>query len=578
MSTVGTIRRQKHWWIISAEPHVMMRLKRVLPGVEIARTDALAVTATEEMAQEIEWVLQRWSFDMTDADRAELADHAHAANERELLVARLQAGTGFLTPGPGWLTPALPPRDYQRLATDLVRTTGSTLIVDELGLGKTFMSLALLEDPGARPAVAITRTGLPGQWLKELRKFYPQLSGVELKTTDPKKELRRIFKGGEHVAYDLVVMNYAKLADLGPALADYMRTVIFDEIQELRRTGSFKYDGAEQLVSKGATVCGLSATPVYNYGGEMYSVMNIVRPGCLGTREEFLREWSGSDSAGARDAKVRIKNPAALRSHLTRQGLFLRRTRADVGIELPAIESIEQLVPSDSSVLNELSGNAIEMARLILSADASNSAKWQASGDLDWKLRQATGVSKAPFVADFVRMLLSSEEKVLLLGWHRSVYDIWMERLKEFKPVMYTGTESSNAKDQSVQAFIEGDARVLIMSLRSGAGLDGLQDVCSTLVFGELDWSPGVHRQAIGRLGRPGQTRGVLAYFCVTNDGSDPVILDTLNIKSMESDKLIEPDAHHGTAQPAARPNHIKRLAESIVAAAADQAPVRRSA
>ena len=568
MSTVGTISRDRHWWRITAEPHVMMRLKRVLPGVRLAKADSLAVTATEEMAQEIEWVLQRWSFEMTAADRAELAATAQAANERELMVDRIQAGTGFLTPGPGFIEPAFPLRDYQKLATDLIRTTGSTLIVDELGLGKTLMSLALLEDPAARPAVAVTLTGLPGQWLRELGKFYPQLTGVELKTTQSDKELRRIFKGGDQVAYDLIVMNYAKLANLGPVLADYVHTVIFDEVQELRRTESQKYQGAEQLVSKGATVAALSATPVYNFGGEMYSVMNIVRPGCLGAREEFLREWSGQGFYRDSDSKVRIKNPAALRSHLTRRGLFLRRTRTDVGIQLPAIESIEQLVPSDSNILNELSGNAIEMARLILSADSSNTTKWQTSAELDWKLRQATGVSKAPFVADFVRMLLSSQEKVLLLGWHREVYSIWLERLKEFKPVMYTGTESANQKAESFEAFTKGDARVLIMSLRSGAGLDGLQDVCSTLVFGELDWSPGVHRQAIGRLGRPGQKDGVLAYFCVTKDGSDPVILDTLNIKSMESDKLIEPDTHNGTAEPVEQSQHIKKLAESILATA----------
>ncbi len=569
MSTVGTISRQNHWWRIAAEPHIMMRLKRMLPGVRIAKADALMVTATEEMAQEIRWVMQRWSFEMNDTDRAELNQLATAADDRELMVDRIRAGTGFLTPGPGWIEPVHPLRDYQRLATDLIRTTNSTLIVDELGLGKTLMSLALLEDPAARPAVAVTLTGLPGQWLRELRKFYPQLSGVELKTTQPEKELRRIRKGGEYPAYDLIVMNYAKLATLGPVLADYVHTVIFDEIQELRRTESQKYRGAEALVSKGATVCGLSATPVYNFGGEMYSVMNIVRPGCLGAREEFLREWSGGAGYRDSDSKVRIKNPAALRSHLTRRGLFLRRTRADVGIQLPAIESIEQLVPSDPNVLNELQGNAIEMARLILSADASNTAKWQTSAELDWKLRQATGVSKAPFVADFVRMLLSSQERVLLLGWHRAVYDIWMERLKEFHPIMYTGTESATQKAEAFEAFTKGDARVLVMSLRSGAGLDGLQDVCSTLVFGELDWSPGVHRQAIGRLGRPGQTNGVLAYFCVSKDGSDPVILDTLNIKSMESDKLIEPDTNNGaSATPIEQSQHIKKLAASILASA----------
>ena len=505
MSAVGTIRRQSHWWYITAEPHVMMRLKRLLPGVRIAKADSLAVTATEEMAQEIEWAMQRWTFEMSDADRAELAAKAQAADERELLVDRIRAGTGFLTPGAGWLEPALPLRDYQRLATDLIRTTGSTLIVDELGLGKTLISLALLEDPAARPAVAVTLTGLPGQWLRELGKFYPQLTGVELKTTKPENELRRIFKGGDHVAYDLIVMNYAKLANLGPVLADYVHTVIFDEIQELRRSESLKYRGAESLVSKGATVCALSATPIYNFGGEMYSVMNVVKPGCLGGRAEFLREWSGEGFYQDSDSKVRIKNPSALRSHLTRRGLFLRRTRADVGIQLPAIESIEQLVPSDANVLNELSGNAIEMARLILSADSSNTTKWQTSAELDWKLRQATGVSKAPFVADFVRMLLSSQAKVLLLGWHRDVYSIWLERLKEFNPVMYTGTESPNQKAEAFQRFTKGTARVLIMSLRSGAGLTGFRKCAPPL--SSASWTG--HQVCTGRPsdGSAGQAR-----------------------------------------------------------------------
>src|SRR5579884_3848269 len=44
------------------------------------------------------------------------------------------------------------------------------------------------------------------------------------------------------------------------------------------------------------------------------------------------------------------------------------------------------------------------------------------------------------------------------------------------------------------------------MSLRSGAGLDGLQEDCTVGVFGELDWSPEQHRQCIGRLDRDGQT------------------------------------------------------------------------
>ena len=62
-----------------------------------------------------------------------------------------------------------------------------------------------------------------------------------------------------------------------------------------------------------------------------------------------------------------------------------------------------------------------------------------------------------------------------------------------------------------------GRSRVLIMSLRSGAGIDGRQDVVSTLVFGELDWSPGPHKQAIRRARRPGQPKRCRAYFGTTD-------------------------------------------------------------
>lgn len=184
-------------------------------------------------------------------------------------------------------------------------------------------------------------------------------------------------------------------------------------------------------------------------------------------------------------------------------------------------------------------------------------------------MRHDTGVAKAPFVADFVKLLLSSEDKLLLFGWHRAVYDIWLERLKEFNPVMYTGSESAAAKARSINQFMHGDARILVMSLRSGAGIDGLQEVASTLVFGELDWSPGVHRQAIGRLGRPGQTRGVLAYFCTTDEGADPVMLDTLNIKSMEADRLIEPETTRTATEDQTPPDRIKLLAASVLDRAA---------
>lgn len=107
------------------------------------------------------------------------------------------------------------------------------------------------------------------------------------------------------------------------------------------------------------------------------------------------------------------------------------------------------------------------------------------------------------------------------------------------------------------------------MSVRSGAGLDGLQDVCQNLAFGELDWSPGIHKQAIARLHRPGQASPVFAYFCVTDSGSDPVVLDALSLKAMEADLIVSPDAQGTVTDPEAGSSHVRALAEAILARAA---------
>ena len=97
-----------------------------------------------------------------------------------------------------------------------------------------------------------------------------------------------------------------------------------------------------------------------------------------------------------------------------------------------------------------------------------------------------------------------------------------------------------------------------MLSLRSGAGLDGLQDVCDTVVFGELDWSPGVHKQFVGRVHRPGQQNPITAYFCVTDFGADPHMLDVLNLKAMEADLLVNPQ-EDATQEPVEQ-DHSSRL------------------
>jgi len=545
-------------WSIAATPDVMIRLKRIFPRANARRSGAITLGDTPDVARDIEWVLERWPMQVKAEHRERLLERARQHRRTEEAVEAILSGDA---PHLDYVAElARPARDYQLVAADLALTTGRLLLTDDLGLGKTMSGLLLLRDPRALPALVVCPTHLPQQWADELALTLPFLRPHIVRTLEPYDPARHRSMHGHDP--DVLIMPYSKLRGWGDALAGRVRTVIFDEAQELRRTDSAKYTAAATVADGAQFRVGLTATPIYNYGGEIYNVMSVIAPDALGGKQEFGREWCANE--GWSD-KASVADPAALGTHLREQGLMLRRTSKEVRRELPGdFQRVPHPVETDREVLDRLSGDASALAELIVSRRGHPRDLFQASGDLDWKMRHATGVAKAPYVAEFVKLLLESEEKIVLFGWHRAVYEIWQKRLMDYDPVLYTGSENALQKQRSRGAFVSGDSRVLMMSLRSGAGLDGLQHVCRVAVFGELDWSPGMHDQCIGRLYRDGQEESVLAYFLLSDQGADPVMAEVLNLKRMQSEPLRDPDAPI-VEQQQVDEHRVRRLAEDLL-------------
>lgn len=557
-------------WCLRAEAHVVQRAKRVFAQVSKKQQGALLLSDTVDVARDLEWFLQRYPLQVDAAAAAHLHAVARLYDARAATVQRILSRTEQLPT----FELALPARRYQAEAAAMLLATKRLLVGDALGLGKTATAIAALSDRRTRPAVVVTMTHLPMQWERELQRFAPQLRVFRPRRGEPTDADRQVLTGA--APPDVVLLSYSKLAGWAQTLVESFqpRSAVFDEVQELR-TGQGTDKGAAAALLAGACAyrLGLSATPIYNYGGEAFNLFQFLAPGELGTRSEFATEWAGGgfDEAG----KEKIKDPRAFGAHLRDIGLFLRRTIRDVVDEVPTLADpirIPQVVDSDVAALAEAKTAAAALARIILSETASGIDKMRAGGEIDWRMRQATGIAKAPYVAAFVRLILASNEneRVLLFGWHHAVYDLWAEALKDFKPVRYTGDESPTQKEAARKAFVAGDSRVLIMSLRAGAGLDGLQKVSRTVVFGELDWSPGVHEQCIGRVHRPGQDNVVQVFFLHSLDGSDPVIVEVLGIKKAQAAGIVDPNApvlEQGKDAGA----HIRMLAQQCLAAAAPQ-------
>lgn len=560
MRTFGTATLKGHEWVIDCEPHVAIRLKRVF-GKAARAGGRVTLSDTVETARDLQWFCERFPLLVTPRDHLDRRAEAH--REREVILSAITSGDYQ----PRRFELAVPARTYQELAAEMALQMQGLLLADDVGIGKTASAIAMLTEPSTRPALVVTLTHLPRQWQAELRKFAPSLRVHLIKKGTP-YDLVGAQRGLFSEFPDVLVINYHKLAGWADALAPRVRSIIFDEVQELRhrKSGSSisqKYAAAKQLADAATYRLGLSATPIHNLGGEMWAVLDVLRAGALGSWPEFLREWCGdhSDDKG----RAKIGNAKAFGSYLREHGLMLRRTRKDVGRELPELTRVEHEVDADTRAIEAAETAAMELARIVLhQGPQARGEKWQAAEELNWRLRQATGLAKAPYVADFVRLLVENGERVVLYGWHREVYGIWLERLKDLAPAMYTGSESPTQKEQAKQRFVAGDTPVLIMSLRAGAGLDGLQGHCRTVVFGELDWSPAVHEQAIGRVHRDGQGDPVVAYFLTADSGSDPVIADTLQVKRGQIQGIRDPDAAL-VEQLQGGGDNVRRLAEALL-------------
>jgi len=537
-------------WEIEVEPHVSMRMKQVFNKIQKIRARTMRLSATDENCRDLEWFMERYPLEISDP--RVLEDGARKYDKQAEATWNILQGNYT----PPTYEMVLPPREYQSQAALLCYTTKGLLLADDLGLGKTVSGITLLASQDTLPALIVVPTHLQVHWKQQIAKFLPDLDVHIVK----KKAPYQINKDGSMP--DVLVITYYKLADWVDTLAGWVKTIVFDECQELRRSTSGKYKAARMLAEASSWVLGLSATPIYNYGIEFWNVFHIINPGALGTRAEFLREWC---SHSYNVEKSKIKDPKAFGSYLREKGLLLRRTKAEVGRELPPLTRVVEEVDSDAEVLSKADDAASKLATILLSQDTSKEDRFTAAGQFDTKMRQVTGLAKAPFVAEFVRMLVEqNEEPVVLFGWHRDVYSIWMDRLKDLNPVMFTGSETVNQKQKNLEAFLNGDSKVLFMSLRSGSGVDGLQHVTSSVVIGELDWSPGALEQCVGRVNRDGQEKPVFVYYLMARDGADPVMIDVLGVKRQQIEGVRDPTQNLVTATTA-DPDHVRKLAEAYL-------------
>lgn len=513
------------WRLCGVQPDVTIMLKRVFPRIKaVTLEDEHHFPDTPPIARELEWFLSRYPADMREEDRSYLTQRAAQHLESQ---SRIQAIMER-----GWkptLSVARRFRDgyslraYQHLAAELALTRKGVLLADDIGLGKTYSALGTICAAGAGPAAVVVPAHLQPQWMEKTAEI-TTLRCHAITGTRPY----------DLPDADVYVFRYSQLAGWSDTFEAYrFPVVVWDEVHDLRHgTNTLKGEAAAKLGQHAEVRLGLSATPIFNYGDEAWALINLIDPGLLGEKDEFRREWRVDPSG-------RVPDAHALGAYLHRTGAMLRRTKKDVGQEMPPINTLVETIPSDAKAVAKIEELARTLARRVVYGSWRESG--EAGRELDMLVRQATGVGKAPYIAAYIRMIAAAGTPVVVGAWHRAVYDILLSSLADLSPVLYTGSETTAQKHRSAQAFINGETNVMLVSLRAGAGLDGLQYRCSTVIHAELDFSPAVHQQLTGRVDRDGQQEPVTSIYLTCADGSDPVLTDLLGLKASQAHGIVEP-------------------------------------
>ncbi len=438
--------------------------------------------------------------------------------------------------------------NFQKEGLDfLLKSSGNALLADEMGLGKTVQTLSYAAtEKHTFPILVVAPLVTLNNWEREIQKFLKKKSknGRIIESESPSVTMIRTGKSEELPTSDIYLINYELLFKRDDDLAKLgLKTIVCDEVHNLRSKTTQKYKAVKKLAALPSILyrIGLSGTPIYNRGSEIWPIIDIIKPGLLGSFKEFCEYFCYVNEKGK--AIVLENKRASLRNELQKH-VMLRRKKSDVLKELKDKVRYKEVIAADTDYyLEELNKiwQKLESEQKNTDSEFIKSASYHRAIQSE---RQIAGIAKVPHVINFVKNIMEIEESVVVFCHHKVIHKLLHDSLQEFSPVSIIGGQSDSFRQNEIDKFQRGESKLMIAGIRAGnVGINLTR--AKYVIFAELDWSPAIHRQAEDRLHRIGQKNTVFAYYLIGQGTLDDHVANILVDKSYEIDAIMDESAEN---------------------------------
>ena len=414
------------------------------------------------------------------------------------------------------------------------------LLADDMGLGKTHQVMGLLclvhQIRRSEGLLVVCPRGVLEHWHTLLQRYAPDLE-VHI-YHGPGRSLAEI-EGGVVVltTYDILFRSADELT------GRIWEVAVFDEAQRIKNSRTKAARAARKIPA--AFRIALSGTPLENRLTELWSVVDLIQPGYLGSERDFRASY---------------RNPTHHQLHRLRQRLSvltLRRIKDQVLADLPdKVEDIRycRLVPRQRELyesIRELRSEEIA-ARL---RDPAEDIPYIHIFALLTRLKQvcdhpvlvagelssSADSGKIEILDQILDEALEGDHSVVVFSQYVTMIDYLSGHLDRRRVPHLLLTGSTRDRGRIVRRFnSEQHERVLLASLLAGGvGID--LTGASVVIHYDRWWNPAKENQATDRVHRIGQKRFVQVFKLVTRDTVEERVDELIRSKLDLMDRVVAP-------------------------------------